>query len=156
MFNAAIGEKIRALRENAGFTQSNLAAFMKVDQSLISKIEKGEGSLSADMLEKLADLFGVTVAQMESRNMATPKNSFPFWGSELTVDEMEAISENSRIAINLDFMRAILNENRENKECIRKQKSSKRITDCAFLYLGRRSFPLRERHLGETTTIIFL
>ena len=108
MFNAAIGEKIRALRENAGFTQSNLAAFMKVDQSLISKIEKGEGSLSADMLEKLADLFGVTVAQMESRKMVTPKNSFPLSGSELTVEEMEAVAAINRIVLNSIFMHAIL------------------------------------------------
>ena len=78
MTKTVIGESIRTLWENVNLTQSNLAAFMKVDQSLISKIEKGEGSLSADMLEKLADLFGVTVAQMESRNMATPKNSLPF------------------------------------------------------------------------------
>jgi len=46
-----IGENIRILRDNAGFTQGNLAHFMGVDQSLISKIEKGERGLSADMLE---------------------------------------------------------------------------------------------------------
>ncbi|MDD4396548.1 MAG: helix-turn-helix transcriptional regulator [Sphaerochaetaceae bacterium] len=46
-----IGENIRILRDNAGFTQGNLAHFMGMDQSLISKIEKGERGLSADMLE---------------------------------------------------------------------------------------------------------
>jgi len=52
MINRVLGENIRALREIAGFTQSNLAQFLNVDQSLISEVEKGEGSLSADMLGK--------------------------------------------------------------------------------------------------------
>lgn len=110
MINKIIGENIRALRENAGFTQSNLASFMKVDQSLISKVEKGERSLSTDMLEKLSALFGVTVEQMESQTMVTSKLSFAFRGSEFSVDEMEAISAVNKIALNSEFMRVILKE----------------------------------------------
>lgn len=109
MAKTVIGKNIRTLRENVNLTQSNLADFMKVDQSLISKIEKGEGGLPVDTLEKIADLFGVTVAQMESRNMATPKNSFPLSGSELTVEEMEAVAAINRIVLNSRFMHAILN-----------------------------------------------
>ena len=71
MINKTVGENIRALRENAEFTQNNLARFMNVDQSLISKVEKGERTLSADMLEKLAALFGVTVEQIEEQPIAT-------------------------------------------------------------------------------------
>ena len=110
MINKIIGENIRALRENAGFTQSNLASFMKVDQSLISKVEKGERSLSTDMLEKLSALFGVTVEQMESQTMVISKLSFAFRGSEFSVDEMEAISAVNKIALNSEFMRVILKE----------------------------------------------
>lgn len=35
MTKTVIGESIRTLRENVNLTQSNLADFMKVDQSLI-------------------------------------------------------------------------------------------------------------------------
>ena len=65
VINRTVGENVRVLRENAEFTQSNLARFMNVDQSLISKVEKRKRALSADMLEKLAALFGVTVEQIE-------------------------------------------------------------------------------------------
>ena len=112
MINTIIGDNIRTLRDNAGFTQTNLAQFMGVDQGLISKIEKGERSLSADMIEKLAALFGVTVEQLESQPVATSKISFAFRGSEFTVSEMEAISAINKIALNSEFMRVILKEAR--------------------------------------------
>lgn len=113
MMNRIIGENIRALRENAGFTQSNLARFVGVDQSLVARIEKGERSIPADMLEKLATLFGVTVEQIESQPLTVSRLSFAFRGSELTVTEMEAISAINRIALNSEFMHVILTEAEE-------------------------------------------
>ncbi len=108
MINKMIGENIRTLRDNAGFTQSNLAQFMKVDQSLISKVEKGERGLSAEMLEKLAALFGVTVEQIENQPVTTSKLSFAFRGSEFTIEEMEAIATINRIALNSEFLDVML------------------------------------------------
>ena len=107
-----IGENIRTLRDNAGFTQGNLAHFMGVDQSLISKIEKGERGLSADMLEKLSALFGVTVEQIEKQPVATSKLSFAFRGSDFTVEDMEAISAINKIGLNSEFMYVMLKEDR--------------------------------------------
>ena len=108
MIDTIVGENIRALRANARFTQGNLAQFLGVDQSLVSKVEKGERSLSADMLEKLAALFGVAVEQIEIQPVAISKLSFAFKGSEFDVVEMEAISAINRIALNSEFMRVIL------------------------------------------------
>ena len=110
MINKTVGENIRALRENAEFTQNNLARFMNVDQSLISKVEKGERTLSADMLEKLAALFGVTVEQIEEQPIATSKLSFVFRGSDFSVEEMEAMAAINKIALNSEFMRVMLKE----------------------------------------------
>ena len=45
-----IGNNIKKLRDSMGFNQSTIACFLNVDQSLISKIEKGERSISVDML----------------------------------------------------------------------------------------------------------
>ena len=112
MINKVIGENIRALRENAGFTQSGLAQFLGIDQSLVARIEKGERSISADMLEKLSPLFGVTVEQIESQPVETRKLSIAFRGSEFTVREMEAISAINKIALNSEFMRVILKEDK--------------------------------------------
>ena len=103
-----MGENIRIWRDNAGFTQGNLAVFLGVDQSLISKVEKGERNLSADMIEKIASLFGVTVDQLEKQNVATSKLSFAFRVSDFSIAEMEAMSAINKIALNSEFMRTIL------------------------------------------------
>ena len=64
-----IGENIKTLRERMGLNQTSVARFLKVDQSFISKVEKGERTLSADMLEKLTCLFGVSINDMENTVM---------------------------------------------------------------------------------------
>ena len=112
MINKFIGNNIRKLRENAGFTQNNLATFLNVDQSLISKIEKSDRTLPAEMLEKLSALFGVTIEQIESEFVEAPKISFAFRGSELDAEGMEAISAINKIVLNSEFMRALCEEAR--------------------------------------------
>lgn len=106
--NKLIGNNIQVLRENAGYTQSSLAKFLQVDQSLISKIEKGERTLSTDSLEKLASLFGVTLKQLTNDRVSTSQLSIAFRGADFTVEEMEAISNINKIALNSDFMQGML------------------------------------------------
>ena len=40
--NNTIGQKVKGLREKAGLNQMQLAHFLEIDQSTISKCEKGE------------------------------------------------------------------------------------------------------------------
>lgn len=103
-----IGTNIKMLRDEMGFTQSNLARFLNVDQSLISKVEKGERTLSSDMLEKLACLFGISVDDIENNTLESSSLSFAFRASELTTEDMEAISAINRIALNSEYMGELL------------------------------------------------
>jgi len=105
-----IGENIKALREQSGFTQSNLAKYLNVDQSLISKIEKNERSMTSDMLDKLSELFGVTNEILIKG--AIPKNriSIALRSSEINEDDLETISTINRITLNLNFMTQLLGD----------------------------------------------
>lgn len=103
-----IGRNIKVLREGMGLNQSNLAHFLNVDQSLISKVEKGERSLSSDMLEKLACLFGITIDDIEASALESSNLSFAFRASDLSVEDMEAISVINRIALNSEYMGMLL------------------------------------------------
>ena len=106
--NKQIGENIHILRQKSGYTQSNLARFLNVDQSLISKIEKGERSISTEMLEKLASLFGVTVEDIEESCVSKSSLSFAFRGNDFNAEEMEAICVINKIALNSEFMSTLL------------------------------------------------
>ena len=60
-----------------GISQVEIANFLGVDQSLISKIEKGERSISSDMLDELSSLFGVSLFDMQKEDIE-PVNLFRF------------------------------------------------------------------------------
>ena len=55
-----IGKRIKGLRKDANLTQSKVAEFLSLDQSMIAKIERGERSISSDVIEKLSYLFCCT------------------------------------------------------------------------------------------------
>lgn len=103
-----MANNIKTLRVSMGVNQSAIAHFLNVDQSLISKVEKGERSLSVDMLEKLACLFGVSIDAIESSIIEASSLSFAFRASDLSVEDMEAISAINRIALNSEYMAELL------------------------------------------------
>jgi len=99
-----IGATLKALRERSGFTQSNIAKYLKVDQSLISKFETGERALTADMLEKLAVLFGVNLTAFDNAVDHVRPLTFALRASEINEEDLDAISAINRIALNCNFM----------------------------------------------------
>lgn len=56
-----IGNRIKQLREACNLTQSHVAAYLDLDQSMIAKMEKGKRSISSDIIEKLSYLFCCSV-----------------------------------------------------------------------------------------------
>ena len=54
----SVGKKFKELRNKSGLTQNQVADYLEVDQSYISKCEKDERQFSIDIIEKAAALFG--------------------------------------------------------------------------------------------------
>ena len=100
-----IGENAKHARESVGFSQASVADFLNVDQSLISKFEKGDRTLQSDMLERLANLYGYTIADFELDGCVPEQRlKAAYRSNEITTDDMEVIHDIRRIAINLFFM----------------------------------------------------
>jgi len=59
--NFTLGDKIRRLREKQNFTQVQLAEKFGVSLSLIGQIETGRIKPALDTLEKIANVFGVSI-----------------------------------------------------------------------------------------------
>jgi len=59
-----IGELIRTLREKKGYPLRKVAAFLDIDQAVLSKIERGQRKLSREQVIKLADFFNYNEKEM--------------------------------------------------------------------------------------------
>jgi transcriptional regulator with XRE-family HTH domain len=106
------GATIKSLRESSGFTQDNIAHYLKVDQSLISKFESGERTLSVNLLERLVTLFGVDMSVFGECTRDIRSLSLALRASEIDEADLETISAMNRIALNVDFMTRLLKDDR--------------------------------------------
>lgn len=64
--------------------------------------------MSVDMLEKLACLFGITVNDIENSNIDASGLTVTFCPSDLSIEDLEAISAVNRIALNPEYMAELL------------------------------------------------
>ena len=100
-----IGQNAKRARESNGFSQAHVADFLKVDQSLISKFEKGERSIQSDVMERLANLYGYRVSDFECEDgIHEQRMKAAYRSSGISADDMETIHDIKRIALNLFFM----------------------------------------------------
>jgi len=110
MTNTTIGQKVKALREKAGLNQGQIAQFLGVDQSNISKCEKGERQFQVDHLERLGSLFGVSLGDLMNEEMMVAPLQIAFRADGMQIDDLNAIADIQKIALNLDQMHTLLRE----------------------------------------------
>lgn len=111
MNSISIGQKVKSLRENAGINQAQIAQFLGIDQSTISKCEKGERQFQIDHLEQLASLFGVTLTDLMSEHNAPAPLQIAFRAAGLRTEDLHAIADIQKIALNLEWMASLITEN---------------------------------------------
>lgn len=70
-----LGENIRELRKQKGFSQETLAEQLNVVRQTVSKWEKGYSVPDADMLEQIANLFEVPVTVLLGNEIPEEPNS---------------------------------------------------------------------------------
>lgn len=60
----AVGERIVKLRNTRGWSQEELAHKADITRSYIGQIERGERSVSIDIIERIAKAFDITVDEL--------------------------------------------------------------------------------------------
>lgn len=103
-----VGERFNELRIGSGFTQSNIAEYLDVDQSYISKCEKGERQFSVDVLEKAAELFGCTMDYFIDELCEFEAIPTALRARSLNAEDLNTIAAMNKIALNLRFMEGLL------------------------------------------------
>ncbi len=59
-----LGEKIRTLREDSELPLRTVAAYLDIDQAILSKIERGQRNANREQVIKLAEFFRVKESDM--------------------------------------------------------------------------------------------
>ncbi len=105
-----IHEKLKMMREKAGLRQEQIAAFLGVTQTFISKVETGERNLTADQLEKVANLYGYSLVSFTDLKQDVDPIRFAYRAQDVSQDDLRIIAEIGKIAINSRFMEQMLEE----------------------------------------------
>lgn len=107
--------RFKELRESSNLTQAQIASFLNIDQSYVSKFEKGERKLSIDILEKMCNLFGCTLRYFESEDEKYIPMSIAFRSNSLQNEDLEAIAEINKVALNIRFINLMLEDGNSEK-----------------------------------------
>ena len=95
-----IGKRIKSLRKDSNLTQSKVAEFLSLDQSMIAKMEKGERNITSDVIEKLSALFCCTVDYILFGENQEQKCMVSFRTSNLTSDDLKSLAIINKIVLN--------------------------------------------------------
>lgn len=66
MSNESFGNYIRKCREDKGFTLRKVATHLDIDQSTLSKVERGERPASPDYLKPLAEILQLDLKEIQT------------------------------------------------------------------------------------------
>lgn len=105
---AAVYEKLKLMREQAGLRQGQIAEFLGVTQTYISKIETGERNLTVDQLENLVSLYGHSLTSFADMEKDAHPVRFAFRAQDVSQEDLKVIADIGRIAVNSRFMAEIL------------------------------------------------
>lgn len=106
----AIYEKLKVLREKTGFRQSQIADYLGVTQTYISKVETGERNLTVEQLEKIVNLYGYGLDVFSTAEDEVDPIQFAFRAQDVNQDDLSAIADINRIVINCRLMAKLLEE----------------------------------------------
>lgn len=103
-------ERLKYLRKESKITQDQLAKFLNVDQSMITKLENGSRSFNTTMIDKICSLFGCSEEFLmgESENYI-PLN-FAFRSTGIEAEDLESIAAVNKIAMNLKYMNELMGD----------------------------------------------
>jgi transcriptional regulator with XRE-family HTH domain len=87
---AMYGNKIRSLRLLRGYSQEYMADKLEINQTTYSRIETDQQKLTAEMLEKIARLLGVSVTDITNNEPLIIQNNASNYGAQGKIENFYA------------------------------------------------------------------
>ena len=96
-----IGNNLKVLRENSGYTQKQISEFLGINRSAYANYESGERVAPMNVLEGVAKLFGVDLAVLFEEDAAKVQSMLlcAFRAEGLSVEDMKQVAEFKDVAM---------------------------------------------------------
>ncbi|BBL62787.1 hypothetical protein MARBORIA2_11190 [Methanobrevibacter arboriphilus] len=104
-----VGDKLRKLREDSKYTQSQLANYLGIDQGQLSKIENGTRNLNLSLLDKICSLYNCSHEYIINDSGECSITKVAFRNSENFVD-LNVVAKINQVTNNLKLLRNLDNE----------------------------------------------
>lgn len=102
--------RLKLLRKESKITQEQLAKYLDVDQSMITKLENGTRSLNVTLMEKICNLFGCSEKYlMGEDDMYIPLN-FAFRANAIQTEDLQSIAVVNKIVMNIRYMNEMIGD----------------------------------------------
>lgn len=99
---------LKKLRKESKITQAQMAKYLKVDQSLIAKLENGTRTLNVELIEKICNLFGCTEDYLFGESEEFIPLNFAFRANSVEAEDLESIAMMNKLAANIKFMNSVM------------------------------------------------
>lgn len=96
--------RLKELRKQSRLTQAQIAEYLNVDQSQVTKLENGTRTLNSEVIEKLCDLYGCSTGYLIGENDEYTPLNFAFRANSVSSEDLDAIANINRIVMNIRFM----------------------------------------------------
>ena len=107
---STINIRLKQLRKESRITQEQMAEYLGVDQSLLTKLENGTRSLNVTLIDKICNLFGCSEAYLMGEDDAYIPLNFAFHSNGIQSEDLESIAVVNKIAMNIRYMNELLGD----------------------------------------------
>ncbi|WP_026513741.1 helix-turn-helix domain-containing protein [Butyrivibrio sp. LB2008] len=110
MIQKGVNVRLKELRKECQLTQKQIADYLNVDQTLITKYENGTRTMSVTVIDQICNLFGCTEEYLLGRSDSYIPLSFAFRSNGIQGDDLQSIAAVNKIAMNIRYMNEMIGE----------------------------------------------
>lgn len=96
-----VAERLKLLRKNSKLTQEQMADYLNIDQTYITKIENGSRNLNIELIDKICSLFGCSEDYLLGETEDYTPLYFAFRSNNIQTEDLQSIAAVNKIAMNL-------------------------------------------------------
>jgi transcriptional regulator with XRE-family HTH domain len=102
-----LNNRLKELRIKSKLTQEQVAKYLDVDQSMVTKLENGTRTFNVTLIDKICSLFGCSEDYLLGNSEDYIPLNFAFRANGIQTEDLQSIAAVNKIAMNIRYMNEI-------------------------------------------------